>query len=69
MAYQALTKNIQDRDPYTFAVVNSATAPDGNDVALLYNQATITSRQDLLTIVEQMALILQTASDTGFGPP
>lgn len=69
MAYQALTKNIQDRNPYTFAVVNSATAPDGNDVALLYNQATITSRQDLLTIVEQMALILQTASGTGFGPP
>lgn len=69
MAYQALTKNIQDRNPYTFAVVNSATAPDGNDVALLYNQATITSRQDLLTIVEQMALILQTASNTGFGPP
>lgn len=69
MAYQALTKNIQDRNPYTFAVVNSATAPNGNDVALLYNQATITSRQDLLTIVEQMALILQTASNTGFGPP
>lgn len=69
MAYQAITKNLQDNNPYTFAVVNSATAPNGNDVALLYNQATITSRQDLLTIVEQMALILQTASNTGFGPP
>ena len=68
MAYQAITKNLQDNDPYTYNVVAGATAPDGNDVALLYNQATVTSRQDLLTIVEQFALILQTAAGTNFGP-
>jgi hypothetical protein len=69
MAYQALTKNLQDNNPFTYAVVNGATAPNGNDVALLYNQATVTSRQDLITIVENMVLTLQTASGTGFGPP
>jgi hypothetical protein len=67
MAYQALTKNLQDANPYTYNVVNGATAPNGDDVALLYNQ-TITSREDLLQIVQQFVAILQTAAGTNFGP-
>ncbi len=67
MAYQALTKNLQDSNPYTYKVVNGATAPNGDDVALLYNQ-TITSREDLLLIVKQFVNILETAAGTSFGP-
>lgn len=69
MANQTIGWNIQDRNPYTFTVTGSGTLI-GNDVELVYNQATVLTRQDLLTIVEQMVLVLQeSAVASGFGPP
>lgn len=69
MANQTIGKNVQDRNPYTFTVTNSGTLI-GSDVELVYNQATVLTRQDLLTIVEQFVLILQENGPiVGFGPP
>jgi len=68
MANQTAGINVQDRNPYNITVTNSGTLI-GSDVELVYNQATVLSRQDLLTCVDQLVEFLQTASGTAFGPP
>ena len=68
MANQTAGINVQDRNPYNITVTNSGTLI-GSDVELVYNQATVLSRQDLITCVEQFLEFLNTASGTGYGPP
>ena len=68
MANQTAGINVQDRNPYNITVTNSGTLV-GSDVELVYNQATVLSRQDLITCTEMLLEFLQQASGTGFGPP
>lgn len=68
MANQTAGINVQDRNPYNVTVTNSGTLI-GSDVELVYNKATVLSRQDLLTAIEQLKVFVEQASGTAFGPP
>lgn len=69
MAYNAAGLNVQDRNPYNIVITNGVTAPGALDVYVVFNAATVTSREDFLIALEQLKLLLETASGTAFGPP
>ena len=68
MANQTVGLNVQDRNPFNMTVTNSGTLIS-KDVELVYNQATVITREDLLIALEQIKVFLEQASGTGFGPP
>jgi len=68
MANQTVGLNVQDRNPFNMTVTNSGTLIS-KDVELVYNQATVITREDLLTALEQIKVFLEQASGSGFGPP
>lgn len=68
MANQTVGLNVQDRNPFNMTVTNSGTLIS-KDVELVYNQATVITREDLLIALEQIKLFLEQASGSGFGPP
>ena len=68
MANQTVGLNVQDRNPYNMTVTNSGTLIS-KDVELVYNQATVITREDLLIAIDQIKAFVEQASGTGFGPP
>ena len=69
MANQTIGLNVQNTNPYSATVTNSGTLI-GNDIELVYNQATVLSRNDLALIVRQFLLIIQQSPTltAPFGP-
>lgn len=69
MANQTAGINVQDRNPYNITVTNSGTLI-GNDVEVVYNQATVLSKQDLATCIRQILLIVEQGpfGNEQFGP-
>ena len=69
MANQTAGLNVQDKNPYNMTVTASGTLI-GNDVELVYNQATVLTRNDLVIAVEMLLeFVQQDGTITGFGPP
>ena len=68
MANQTVGLNVQDKNPYNMVVTGSGTLIS-RDVELVYNQATVLTRNDLIEAVKQILVFLDNASGTGFGPP
>lgn len=68
MANQTAGLNVQDKNPYNITVTNSGTLV-GSDIELVYNQATVLSRADLIIGVQMLLEFLEQASGTAFGPP
>jgi hypothetical protein len=71
MAVNSLGWNVQDRNPYTYTVAaGSGTITTSTDVQLMYDTTKVLNRQDLVTILEQMVLLVQDAPNSNpFGPP
>jgi hypothetical protein len=71
MAVNSLGWNIVNRNPYTYTVLNgSGTITTSTDVQLMYDTTKVTTRQDLVTVLEQMLLLVQDAPNSNpFGPP
>lgn len=68
MANQTAGINVQDKNPFNITVTNSGTLI-GSDVELVYNQATVLTRNDLIIAVQMLLEFLEQASGTGYGPP
>ena len=66
MANQTIGINIQDRNPYNITTTASGTLI-GKDIELVVNLSTVTSRQDVLTALDQFSEYFQ-SSGIG-GPP
>ena len=69
MANQTVGLNVQDKNPYNMTVTGSGTLI-GKDVELVYNQATVLTRNDLVVAVQMLLeFVQQDGQITGFGPP
>jgi len=69
MANQTIGLNVQNANPYSATVTNSGTLI-ANDIELVYNQATVLSRNDLALIVRQFLYIIEQSPTliAPFGP-